>query len=239
MVISKTKKLYIPKLQAYELYKLMYHVHNLFMKFGIQYSIEGGTLLGAIRHKGIIPWDNDIDILTNYKNYKIIESKEFKSAAKKYNICVKLHNEGWLKIKATNGKYKVDIDIFPITIRNNKVTLYGNAGKIWPKNKWEINNFFPLKKYKFGALQVLGPNKPKKILFKSFGKNVLKVAYLTQDPKTHYDYTEPIKINITKFVPAKKFYNPKKKQDFIKNKLFYSKEYFNKCSGKLNCMVQN
>lgn len=49
---------------------LMKRIHDYCERHGLRYNLAFGTLLGAVRHHGFIPWDNDMDILMPRPDYE-------------------------------------------------------------------------------------------------------------------------------------------------------------------------
>lgn len=64
-----TAEMSLKKLQKMEL-EVLQKFHSFCEEHSLTYYLIGGTLLGAIRHKGFIPWDDDIDVVMPRADYE-------------------------------------------------------------------------------------------------------------------------------------------------------------------------
>ena len=141
------KELDLKELMDVEL-ETMKQIHKICIEQGFKYSLSGGTLLGAIRHKGFIPWDDDIDIFMPRADYdKFIDY--CKNNSTPFNLLCTQTNENYkyLFAKATAkntilfeefcDRKGVDmgvyIDIFPI---DDLGESYDEAIKLFKKTRF-------------------------------------------------------------------------------------------------------
>ena len=66
-------------------------------KYNLEYHVTAGTLLGAIRHKGIIPWDDDIDVQMPRKDYDKLLSIADQAFTKPYFLQTEYSDPGYSK----------------------------------------------------------------------------------------------------------------------------------------------
>lgn len=67
VVTEKLKKIWLVELD------LLKQLENVCKKYNLTYWLGYGSLLGAVRHKGFIPWDDDLDVIMPRKDYNILK----------------------------------------------------------------------------------------------------------------------------------------------------------------------
>jgi len=77
--------------QQKELYRLYKEIDTICRKHGIEYYLAGGTCIGALRHKGFLPWDDDMDLYMTRKNWeKFIEVSKYDFPENRVLLCPEL-----------------------------------------------------------------------------------------------------------------------------------------------------
>lgn len=126
MELTQAQELQIQK-TGFEMFKSFIEVCN---KLGLKYYILGGTMLGAVRHNGFIPWDDDIDVgmpRTDYNvfmqraqlhlpNYYFLQN--FESDIEYPLCCAKIRDSRTAYIETAFNDRKINhgvfMDIFPL-----------------------------------------------------------------------------------------------------------------------------
>jgi len=182
-------------------------IDDICQKNNFTYSLSYGTLLGAVRHGGFIPWDDDIDIMMPRSDYlKFVEYCTVNETRFKLASVENDPSYGYIFAKACDDnsvvindimkwqKYGVQVDIFPIdNLGNDLKTAKRNFSKF--RFKRELLVAWNWKNFKFNKKQTLKRNVIKFIFYilSRFTSNTVLV-------KSIKNYYESIKSENSEYV---------------------------------------
>lgn len=98
------------------LFEILTDIDDICRENNLRYILIGGTAIGALRHSGFIPWDDDIDIAMPRKDYNVFYEIIQKKYSQKYRLTDGIHGTNYgkvipkLRLKGTVYRTFLDID---------------------------------------------------------------------------------------------------------------------------------
>lgn len=154
-----------------ELYDLLQIVMCELDKSKTEYIITGGTLLGAVRHGGLIPWDDDADLAILNKD--VPQLLNMLKPLEDLNIISYEHYKGNVVVVKFKES-KISLDLFLMRKYKNVFNDEEMYKYLFPFNMQYPNEWFyehelyPLKQYIFGPLIISGPNNYENFLNRTY-----------------------------------------------------------------------
>jgi len=115
-----------------------------------------GTLLGACRQGGLIPWDGDFDLVVSLKHYNDITFVEGYRAYTDHDFCFKIFSKAGRKTAAKFRWPWVDIEFYDID--QGQIKFLTNVGDVF--YKCPTDEVFPYETILFEDFPVLCPKSP-------------------------------------------------------------------------------
>jgi phosphorylcholine metabolism protein LicD len=171
----------LPEMYLNELYLLLKRTTDLCHEHNIQYWIDGGTLLGCVREKGQIPYDNDTDLGMLQDDYTKFRNICEPILKREFNYFIKESNVGFLKILSAvcglqhtedeNNIVSPCLDIIVYHNFNGIIAIKDRLTRhMYSKFRFLENNLFPLKKdYIYFDLVLHGSANPFPYLERCYG----------------------------------------------------------------------
>lgn len=184
------------------LYQIVYDVKRLFELYKIRYWGIGGTFLGAVRHGGIIPWDDDADfgiMHTDLHRFRKLQQVLLKLG---YKVTKMFFGYKIYYANRPTGEFDYsfpNLDIFVYKLdkdTNRYIQYYKSARDTWPKEYYSADQINNLKKLQFGSYKIACPSGHQKTFNRYFGKDWNEIAYREYDHEKE-ESVEKVKVKLT------------------------------------------
>jgi hypothetical protein len=177
------------------LYQMMKVLDAVLEKHQIPYWASGGTALGAVRHGGMIPWDDDIDIEIDTQDKQRL--LDLAPELADWGLTLVESNSNLRLFSIGPFPYAI-LDIFTTVLEGGKIVMAPlDARESWPRNYWFPEELAELTRIPFGPIEIRAAKKQIRYLKDQYGEDVLEIA-IPNDHK-HRERREAVIVN---FEPA-------------------------------------